>query len=251
MSFDGLTSLPPPPLRLLQNAALFLDLDGTLLSLAERPDLVRVDAGHQDLLRRLSDKLEGRLGIVSGRSVSNVRALISEPPLIVAGSHGLEIAWPDGRVEAPPAPAHLPAIIAEMQALQARHPGILVEPKPYGVGLHFRRAPDAEEACRACAYETARRAGYEVQPGKMVFEVVARRADKGAAIRTLMQGPAFKGFTPVFLGDDYTDETGFAAVKHFGGAGVLVGPQRETEAVFRLENVAGVLDWLERAGNAA
>ena len=78
----------------------------------------------------------------------------------------------------------------------------------------------------------------------MMVEVRSPGGDKGSAIRTLMADPRFAAGRPVFLGDDVTDEPGFAAVAALGGAGVLVGPPRPTDARYRIDDVAGVLGWL-------
>ena len=80
----------------------------------------------------------------------------------------------------------------------------------------------------------------------MMAELRAGQDDKGSAIRGLMDRPPFDSGTPVFLGDDVTDEDGFEAVAALGGHGILVGPQRETGAIYRLEDVAAVHHWLEQ-----
>ena len=84
----------------------------------------------------------------------------------------------------------------------------------------------------------------------MVFEVRVP-GDKGAAIARILDDAPFAGARPVFLGDDLTDEPGFAAVAERGGAGILVGPPRDTAATYRLDDVGEVLDWLRQAVEAA
>jgi trehalose 6-phosphate phosphatase len=79
----------------------------------------------------------------------------------------------------------------------------------------------------------------------MVVELRPAGADKGDAVRAFMSEPVFAGARPVFMGDDLTDEHAFSAVAALGGAGILVGPERETAAKYRLAGVAAVAEWLE------
>lgn len=243
----GMTDLAPPPPGLLANASLFLDFDGTLVEIADTPDAVAVGAGVSPLLVRLSDALAGRIAIVSGRPVREVRALLAPAQLAVAGSHGLEIAAADGTVSAPDRPAALDAALAAAEAFATAHPGALVEDKPFGVGLHYRRAPGAAAAVAALAEELAAAHDLTVQHGKMVAELRLPGRDKGSAVEMLMAEPRRLRTVPVFVGDDVTDEAGFAAAAAMGGAGVLVGPPRATAATWRVDGVAAALAWLDTA----
>lgn len=238
--------LPTPPSDAFDDVALFLDFDGTLVELAPTPDSVQVDPALAQLLDRLQARLSGRLAVVSGRGAAEVAGLLGSPALMVSGSHGLERRTPDGRITAPAGP-ELAAVLARLEAFASRHPGVLVEPKPFGAGLHYRRAPEAADAANALARELADAHGLVLQPGKMVAELRVGGADKGSAIAALMEEPDWKGARPVFLGDDVTDEAGFHAVATLGGAGVLVGPERDTAARWRLPDVAAVHAWLAAA----
>jgi trehalose 6-phosphate phosphatase len=240
-------TLPFPPANLLTGATLFLDFDGTLVDFAPSPDAVVVDARLGGLMQRLAERLQGRLAIISGRSVQQVHDLFGDVSFAVAGSHGLEMRWPDGRVLAVPRPDHLTTVEAEMDRFAFENPGVLVERKPFGAALHYRMAPQTAEACRTLACELERRTGLQLQAGNMVFELKAPWADKGSALRMFMADPEMEGTRPVFAGDDLTDEAGFAAASALGGAGILVGQPRSTAASYRLENVAETLTWLETA----
>jgi trehalose 6-phosphate phosphatase len=239
-------SLPPPPADLLAGASLFLDFDGTLVELAATPDAVAVAPELPGLLERLAARLPGGVAIVSGRPVHEVRALIAPAALVIAGSHGLEIADSDGTVHAPDRPAALDAALAAAHDLAA-HDGMLVEDKPFGVGLHYRRAPHAGDAAAAFADRLAARHGLVVQHGKMVVELRLPGRDKGAAVDLLMTEPERRHARPVFMGDDVTDEAGFHAARALGGAGVLVGAPRATAASYRLAGVADALAFLDAA----
>ena len=236
-----------PPADLLRGASLFLDFDGTLVEIAERPDAVAVGDRLRRLLEALGAKLDGRLALVSGRPSGELRTLVAPAEFVIAGSHGMEFCHGDGTVESARRPDALAEVYAEFARLAQACEGLLIEDKPLGVALHYRRRPEAAERCNAAAAELARRHGLHLQTGKMMVEVRAAGGDKGSAIRRLMELPAMRGTRPVFIGDDDTDEPGFEAAAALGGAGILVGPARETAARYRLAGPAAVLDWLEAA----
>jgi trehalose 6-phosphate phosphatase len=125
--------------------------------------------------------------------------------------------------------------------------GVIVEEKPLGAALHYRAAPVAEAAARDLATTLAADAGLHLQTGKMMIEVRVPGADKGTALRAMMQAPVFAGRMPVFLGDDDTDEPAMVAARDLGGAGILIGAPRDTAAAYRLDGVARTLSWLETA----
>lgn len=242
----GFPPLPAPPRDLLICASLFLDFDGTLVPLADRPEAVEVPDMLHPLLARLGKALDGRLAIVSGRDVATLRERFGLSSMPVAGSHGSEISLEPGWIDRPQAPDSLMAAGEAFDAFAAQDAGLLVERKPLGVCLHYRRAPARETACRALAADLADRHGLHLQDGKMMAELRSGNEHKGNAIRTLMARTPFDTGTPVFLGDDVTDEDGFAAVASLGGHGILVGPARETAAQYRLDDVAEVHHWLDR-----
>jgi trehalose 6-phosphate phosphatase len=240
----------PPPLDLLLDGSLFLDFDGTLVEIVERPDAVAVDRRLATLMSRLADRLQGRLAVVSGRPRAEIDALFGGDGFAVGGSHGLELRWPDGRMIAPATPAGLTEIAAQMRALVNAQPGIFIEEKPFGIALHYRGAPDAAADCHALAKRLAGQFGFALQTGKMVVELRAAGGDKGAALRAFMAEPPMRGTRPLFVGDDLTDEDAFAAASALGGHGILVGPPRASAAHYRLPDVAAVRAWLESAEEA-
>jgi trehalose 6-phosphate phosphatase len=242
--------LLPPPIDLMVNASLFLDFDGTLVEIAVRPEFVHVGQRLRQLMAQLHTKLSGRLAIISGRSVENIRALFPDAPFVVAGSHGAELSVGETVYRAEP--LRLDGVALRLlQGLRERHPGILIEIKPLGLALHYRQAPQAKEDCYRFASDLAARTGLAMQPGKKVIELKLADHDKGTALLALMRQPPLCDGHPLFIGDDETDEVGFRAAAALGGAGVLVGEVRSTAALFRLANVERTLTWLEIAGAAA
>ena len=237
------SALPAPPLALLTGAALFLDFDGTLAPIVDTPDDVDVGPDLIAMLLALRAKLDGRLAIVSGRAVATLRDL-GLGDFLLAGTHGLEFACPGEPVDAPPRLPAIDMVEAAFTAFASDKPGLLVERKTISVGLHFRRAPEFGEAAGKLAATLAAQHDLTIQHGKMLYELRPGGADKGSAVIALMKQSPMAGGVPVFIGDDVTDEEGFAAAAHLGGAGILVGPQRSTLASFSLEQVAAVRHYL-------
>jgi trehalose 6-phosphate phosphatase len=238
---EAIQTAPPASLS---DAALFLDFDGTLVELAETPDAIRVSPELPHLLQRLGQRLDGRLAIVSGRSILDLERYLSCRGLAVSGSHGLELRLSDGSFVPLAAPRGLDGVRKEIGRFAEAAPGLLVEQKPFSVAIHYRRAPEREEQVRAFMAQLAARTGLSVQQGKMVTELRPAGADKGDAVRAFMLQPPFAGARPIFVGDDLTDEDAFHAAAELGGGGVLVGPERGSAAKWRLDGVSAVADWL-------
>jgi len=236
----------PPPLLQAEKPALFLDFDGTLVALAERPGSIRVPPRLPPLLDRLAAALHGRLAILTGRSLADLDSHLRAPHLAAAGSHGLELRV-GGRAGGAAPPAGLAAARAALARFADTDTGLIVEDKPASVALHYRLAPAREAEALALAAEVAERTGLAVQPGKMVVELRPVGADKGDALRALMAEPVFAGARPWVVGDDLTDEHAFRAAADLGGSGILVGAPRASAAAWRLADVAAVHAWLEAA----
>lgn len=236
-----------PPHSTLDGAALFLDFDGTLVELADAPDAISVSPDVVPLLARLSERLEGRLALVSGRSIADLERHLECAGLAMSGSHGLELRLRDGS-HIPLAARHdLSGARERLERLAAETPGLLIEDKPFGIALHYRQAPDEEARATQVMAELARATGLSLQQGKMVVELRPAGADKGDAVRAFMAEPDFAGARPLFVGDDLTDEDAFAAAAAMGGAGILVGAARDSAARWRLPDVAAVIRWLAEA----
>ncbi len=240
-------TLPPASVS---DAALFLDFDGTLVELAETPDAIRVSPRLPHLLQRLGERLDGRLAVVSGRSIQDLERYVSCRGLAVSGSHGLELRLADGSFVPLAAPRKLDGMREEVGRFAEAAPGLLVEEKPFSIAIHYRRAPERELQVRDFMARLAAQSGLSVQQGKMVTELRPAGADKGDAVRAFMLQAPFAGSRPVFVGDDLTDEDAFRAAAELGGGGVLVGGERDSAARWRLDGVAAVADWLETLATA-
>lgn len=240
--------LPFPPDNLLESASLFLDLDGTLLELIDRPDEVIADAKLRALLVELASRLDGRLAVISGRSLEQVDAILGDvaADLAVSGSHGCEHRW-RGVLAHPTRPETLDVAAARMRDFINGRSGLLVEEKSFGVALHYRMNPETETAVHSLAAELSTQLALAVQHGKMMVELRVDGGDKGRAVHRLMSRPPMSGTRPVFVGDDVTDEPGFVAARDLGGHGILIGTERATAADYRIDSPAGLRAWLEQA----
>jgi trehalose 6-phosphate phosphatase len=229
--------------------ALFLDVDGTLLEIADTPQSVRVSTRLLDLLGALQDRLQGALALVSGRSLADLDRLFAPLALCASGTHGCEFRDPEGAVTQPDFDRHvLSPARAQLLALAGSEQGLLLEDKGHGLAMHYRLAPALEPTVRSLMESLVRGLGeaFTLQAGKCVYEIRPTRWTKGNAIERYMQRPPFVGRKPLFIGDDITDEHGFAVVNSLGGVTVKVGSAVSTLARHRVSDVTAVLDLLER-----
>lgn len=239
-----MANLPPPPADLLEGASLFLDFDGTLVDFVVDPATVEVGNRLQRLIRALIERFDGRVAILSGRSLDELTERLAVGDIAMAGSHGLERRGVGGIVTRAPVPAGLGEATEAARAFAAEHK-LLIEAKPFGIALHYRDSQHAEDEVDGFARSLAARFGLDVQQGKCVRELRVPGADKGDAVRAFMAEPPFALGRPVAVGDDLTDEHAFTVAAALGGGAVLVGGARSTAAGFRLDTVGDALRWLE------
>ncbi len=239
--------LPRPPVLRLAETALFADLDGTLAAIEQKPQQVGPDRARRRLLAELGAALRGRLAVISGRSLADLDRVLEGGVTAVAAVHGLVRRRSDGEVLPSAGDQAARAASQALSRFASSNSRLIVEDKGLAVALHFRQAPDIASDCREAALSAARRFDLILQEGDMVVELRPRGPDKGAALVAFMREEPFTGFLPVFLGDDLTDETGFAAAERLGGFGVVVGARRPTAARYALADVADARGWLEEA----
>ena len=243
---------PPLPHTTDRHWAWFLDVDGTLLELEADPELVRADERLLRLLARLGSNYGGAVALISGRSLDQLDRIFGHYKPAAAASHGLEQRLPDGQV-LHRATAINPDSVGRVVEFAERNPGLTVEQKPFSVGIHYRARPELESA----VVEAMERINAELENdsllmrGKMVVELVPAVANKGSAIRSFMETAPFAGRRPVFIGDDVTDEYGFAVVNELSGLSIRVGSTAGSAAEWQLRNVAELRAWLQSAADAA
>ena len=248
MSLDSdvaAASLEAPPFPDLGDSALMLDIDGTLIDIAARPDEVVVPASLRETLQLLQSSLNGAVALVSGRQLADIDRLFSPLKFSAVGGHGAECRQlplgPIDTTHATPLPKDLSQAL--FQFADGRD-GVIVEDKGYSLALHYRLAPQHEAAILKGV--SALCAGWPmigILPGKAVVEIKQTGANKGTGIRKLMQALPFSGRRPIFIGDDVTDEFAAAAVPEFGGFAMSVG-RAMPGAVYRFESPTAVRNWL-------
>lgn len=225
---------------------LFLDIDGTLLEHRDRPHEVVVDSALRSLLGRLAAASDRALALISGRAIEDVERLFAPLDVPVAGLHGVEHRDPLGAIHRHEIDeSALLSARAHLETIAAQNPGLFFEDKGLNLAMHYRTAPGsapiAEAAVRAVARDLGHR--FEIQKGKMVWEVKPSGYDKGTAIDEYLEAAPFAGRVPVFVGDDLTDEVGFELVNARGGHSIKVGPGR-TRAHWRLADASAVRGFL-------
>ena len=248
-----LAELWAPPLD--PRSALFLDVDGTLLEIAPRPELVQVPDGLPSLMVRLSAEREGALALISGRPLAQLDRLFQPWQGAAAGLHGLQRRRADGILDCVvdgASASALDRLRPKLAALAADGTGLILEDKGGTLALHYRAAPQREAEIRAVVEALHRETASVLRliTGKMVVEFQPRSADKGRAIAAFLAEPPFVGRRPIFVGDDTTDEDGFAEICRRGGLAVRVAPlDGATAANYRLPTVEAVLAWLASSVN--
>jgi trehalose 6-phosphate phosphatase len=233
--------------------AFFFDFDGTLVDLAPTPDGVLVQPQAIALLDELRRLTGGAVAIVSGRGIESIDQFLGMPDLPIAGLHGAErrdangdtqrIGFNDERL------LRMEQVLAD---IVNANPGMLLEIKGAALALHYRNAHDREPVAREATSRLVADfpEAYVLQPGKMVYEIKPKDVDKGRALRAFLDEPPFAGRTPVFAGDDLTDEKGFAVVNEHGGLSIKVGAG-DTIAGARIGSVSALLAWLAEIVTAA
>ena len=243
----GTMAIPAPPAPS-PDESLFLDLDGTLVEIAATPDSVAASPGLVRALEHARDRHGGALAIISGRPIREIDDILAPLALPAAGLHGLERRTHGGRHrKADPLPGR-EMLIGEMRRFASGRPGMLVEDKTATLALHFRACPETEASAEAFVADLldgpAR--GLHALHGRKVIELRPPGHCKGTAIAAFARERPFAGRSPVFVGDDVSDEDGFREVNALGGVSIKVGWAGDgaTHAGHRLDGVREVLAWL-------
>src|SRR6266581_3266426 len=233
--------------RLPADAGFFLDIDGTLLDIAERPQLVRIDDDLGHLLATARDATGGAVALISGRSVAEIDRLFGRN-FCAAGQHGAERRDAAGKMHQHRVPlTGLRKALKRLRVMVAEHPALVLEDKGMNLALHYRSAPELGATVREALRRLVEDLGddFELQSGKMVMEIKPSGKDKGTAIAEFLAEAPFHGRLPVFIGDDLTDEFGFELINRVGGCSVKVG-EGSSAANWRLPNADAVRAWLKR-----
>lgn len=238
----------------------FLDYDGVLTPIVSHPDLALMREDTRAVARRLASITQ--VAVISGRDTADVRSKIGLDGVWYAGSHGFDIVGPHGSASGDDMldrfDRYIPLLIDAADEIDRRvagMPGVHVERKRFAVAVHFRQAADdAETAIERIVRDIAARdERLRVTTGKKIFELrPAVEWDKGKALDWLMDrlDLDLQATTPLYLGDDVTDEDAFAVLAD-RGLGIVVGRDGEpTLARYALEDPGQVREFLARLAGA-
>ncbi|MFW5761327.1 MAG: trehalose-phosphatase [Cyclobacteriaceae bacterium] len=236
-----------------QQLALFLDYDGTLTPIVNKPEDAKISAEMRQAVYDLSTLIP--VAVISGRDRKDVEKMVGLKNLIYSGSHGFDSKGPDFEYQHEAGVNCLPEFDAAEQELNSALSEIenaKVERKLFAIAIHYRNVKESEIAKVEevtnniyTRYDCFKKAG-----GKKIIEL---KPDidwhKGKALLWLLEKLDLKKpeILPVYIGDDVTDEDAFKALPEVDGLGILVGDhEMETKANYRLENVEQVKEFLHQ-----
>ena len=240
-AFDILDKLGADGLPL----SIFLDYDGTLSPIVERPEDAVLAPAMKDVLEKVAAR--HRTAVISGRGLADLLDRVAVDNIFYAGSHGFELRYPNGETTSNEAAAkaaeRLQDLVKEFETRLAGVAGSQLELKRFGLAVHYRRVADDAVPGVIETVETVRALFPELalKTGKKVYEFVpALDWNKGKAIDWIMgTADLGRGTTyPIFVGDDVTDEDAFREI-HDWGLGVAVGDDgpSPTFATYKVESV--------------
>jgi len=240
---------------------LLTDYDGTLAPIVERPDLANMSERTREVLRELAQQHRFRIGILSGRALTEIKEKVGISDIIYAGNHGLEIEGPGVNfvnLQAEKAKPILRVLYQVLSKSLEATKGALVEDKGLTLSVHYRMVEEskAEEVKRIFdRYVGAAQAAGQVRitTGKKVYEVrPAVTWDKGKTIRFLLKkygkGSTKSDMLAMYVGDDVSDEDGFKVIGEYeNGFSVFVGePNIQSAAHYFLKSTEEVATLLDR-----
>ena len=237
-----------------QRIALLLDLDGTMIPFAARPEDANLDAAAIELLGALT-AAGIQIVIVTGRPQRLVEPMCEQVPgawwFAEHGAwHRCGGKWTAPRTDAP----ELRDLAASLGEL-LRFPGTRIEHKSLGVALHWReverelREAAIAAADLACEEWLETRPHYERIDGVEMLEVRLRAVHKGLAVARVRE--QLRDATLIAIGDDETDEDMFAALGP-GDLAIAVRnfrrrASRASHWLASPREVRGFLEWLLEA----
>ncbi len=233
--------------------ALFLDYDGTLTGIVERPEAARLDPPALDALQRAASGQHLDVAVVSGRSLEDLRARVPVPGVTLVGNHGFEMEGPGLHWRHPDVGAAREALEEANRRLDALgEPGAWVEDKGLTLSWHLRPLPPrARSRAERRGAAILERLGLRAVPGKAVLEArPPLEWHKGLAVLQLLRARYGEEWTgrvrALYVGDDRTDEDAFRSLAGLGRS-IRVGDGQATAATDRLpdpEAVTALLRWL-------
>lgn len=238
-------------LRHFTGAFLALDFDGVLAPIAARPELAQMPTENRALLEQLAKTPGLCVAVVSGRSLADVRQRVHLDSLLYAGNHGAEIMMngvSENHIRLIDYRSALTDVFAELSTWRLRFPGLWIEDKGFGIGVHYREVPTEKLPPLIAEFaEWTKKLPEELKivKAKMMYEVRSQEEwNKGSAVLRIWEAVA-PASLPFCLGDDHTDEDGFIALSG-KGVNIFVGNTKDSHAEYFLESTDDVTRFLQR-----
>ena len=236
---------------------LLFDYDGTLTPIVEHPRLATLSSDTRRALAKLSGRTKVHVGVLSGRALEDVKAMLDLPGLLLSGTGGVELELGGVRT-APPLAAGalnlLRDLAPELERSLAAYPGAWLEDKRYAWTVHYRQTPAAlHEALRANVEKILdpHHGRLHVLPGPMAIEILAAPGcNKGEAVRSILKHLGLREAKIFYAGDNANDADAFEAVGALAGVSVAVGVDAPPGAAYRLPDPAALQVFLERLAAA-
>jgi trehalose 6-phosphate phosphatase len=231
---------------------LFLDYDGTVTPIRQKPSLGLISKRAKNLLCKLSENSSCRVVVISGRSLKDVRRLVGLDNVIYGGNHGLELAGPQVRFRPPVSEKNkeiLKKINCDLHNKLRRLKGALIENKGLSLSVHYRLVKPKNIGLVKTIFSQATerylsRNEIQIRPGKKVLEVFPPVDwGKGRAVKWLLQNQNNARATPIYIGDDVSDEEAFKLLKD-SGLTIFVGKPKKSNARYYVTGPREVLKFL-------
>jgi trehalose 6-phosphate phosphatase len=242
-----------------EHILLLADYDGTLAAIVGRPEEAVLSAGVRQKLRELAAKPDCSVGVISGRSFDDIKALVGIRDIYYSGNHGLEIEGPGLKYlhpEAAAARAVVTELAAPLAAALADVSGVIIQDKGFSLSVHYRLAPDKEDIVAATVARITEpyvaRGKVQVYPMKKLWEIRPPIDwNKGRAValigRLIRETLKISRLLTVYLGDDTTDEDAFRVLRRPEGWSIFIGGEKtSSSAEYCLGSVPEVEEFLGR-----
>lgn len=224
-----------------------MDFDGTLSPIARDPKDAALPSDVKSWLRNLSQKKRVKIVIVTGRALTDIRQKVGLKNIIYAANHGMEI-YCNGRYLLRKGGVYkkpLQALADELDDSLSGIHGAIVENKKLSVAVHFRNASarsrvTVKKIAKKLSESYLEKYGLQLTTGKMIIEIrPAKFWNKGKAVFWIWQRLAPK-HTPIYIGDDVTDEDAFQALRPYGPT-IRIGKNRNSHAEYFLKSIKDVI----------
>ena len=237
---------------------LFLDYDGTLTPIVERPEQAIMLSKTRGLLKELSKNLRCKISIISGRALQDVKKRVGLKNIIYVGNHGLEIDGPMIKFESPVSLRYktiLRRIKSDLDTKLSAIKGIFIEDKGLSLSVHYRLVERNQIAQIKTILQEATildtlRDKIRIKSGKEVFEIrPGADWDKGKVVLWLLARWKFslkdEDIIPIYIGDDISDEDAFKVLKNKGLTIFVGSPNKDSSAQYYLKDTREVKEFLK------